>query len=103
YLDGGGRPDVGCEHAPFCFNPYFGIGLLSTGGDGELSWLKSVHLGVEWELTDAFAIGITANLRRAERLAEGFRVGQPLDGDVPTEERFVVGMGVVVNLSPSFF
>lgn len=102
YLDTGGRPAAGCENAPFCFNPYFGLGLLSASGDGELQWLKSVHLGVEWELTEAFAIGLTANLRRVERLAEGFRPGFPVEGNVPTDDVFVFGFGVVVNLSPEF-
>lgn len=102
YLDEGGRPAAGCENAPFCFNPYFGLGLLSASGDGELQWLKSVHLGVEWELTEAFAIGLTANLRRVERLAEGFRPGYPVEGNVPTDDVFVFGVGVVINLSPEF-
>ena len=41
-------------------------------------------------------------LRRVERLAKGHHVGQPIDGDVPTENRYVFGLGVVINLSPSF-
>ncbi len=103
YLDSGGRPATGCENAPFCFNPYFGIGLLSTNGNGDLDWLKSVHIGAEWELTEAFAIGLTATLRRVERLSQGLGVGSPIQGDIPTDNRFVFGMGVVINLSPSFF
>lgn len=102
YLDAGGRAAGGCENAPFCFNPYFGLGLMSASSNGDLQWLKSVHLGVEWELTEAFAIGITANLRRVERLAKGFRPGYPVDGNVPTDDVFVFGMGVVINLSPEF-
>lgn len=102
YLDAGGRAGSGCESAPFCFNPYFGLGLLSASSGGDLQWLKSVHLGVEWELTEAFAIGVTANLRRVERLARGFAPGYPVDGDVPTDDKFVFGVGLVVNLSPEF-
>lgn len=102
YLDEGGRPAAGCENAPFCFNPYFGLGLLSASGDGELQWLKSVHLGIEWELTEAFAIGLTANLRRVERLAHNMRPGYPVEGSVPTDDVFVFGVGVVINLSPEF-
>lgn len=102
YLDEGGRAGSGCESAPFCFNPYFGLGLLSASSGGDLQWLKSVHLGVEWELTEAFAIGLTANLRRVERLARGFAPGYPVDGEVPTDDKFVFGVGLVVNLSPEF-
>lgn len=102
YLDPGGRAGSGCESAPFCFNPYFGLGLLSASSGGDLQWLKSVHLGVEWELTEAFAIGLTANLRRVERLARGFAPGYPVDGEVPTDDKFVFGVGLVINLSPEF-
>lgn len=102
YLDAGGRAGSGCESAPFCFNPYFGLGLLSASSGGDLQWLKSVHLGVEWELTEAFAIGLTANLRRVERLAKGFAPGYPVEGEVPTDDKFVFGVGLVINLSPEF-
>jgi hypothetical protein len=102
YLDAGGRSASGCESAPFCFNPYFGLGLLSASSGGDLQWLKSVHLGVEWELTEAFAVGLTANLRRVERLARGFSPGYPIDGEVPTDDKFVFGVGLVINLSPEF-
>ena len=61
-----------------------------------------MHLGVEWELTEAFAIGLTANLRRVERLADGLRPGYPIEGNVPTDDVFVFGMGIVINLSPEF-
>lgn len=102
YLDEGGRPGAGCANAPLCFNPYFGLGLLSASSNGELQWLKSVHLGVEWELAEAFAIGVTANLRRVERLSSGYEPGYPVDGSVPTDDVFVFGLGVVINLSPEF-
>lgn len=102
YLDAGGRPASGCDNRPFCFSPYFGIGLASAGSDGGIEFLKSVHLGVEWELTPSFSIGLTANLRRVTRLGSGLRVGQALDGDVPTESRYVVGAGFVINVSPAF-
>ena len=102
YLDAGGRSAAGCESAPFCFSPYFGLGLVSASSDGTAQFFKSVHLGVEWELTPSFSIAVTGNLRRVERLASGYHVGQPIDGDVPTENRYVFGLGVVINLSPTF-
>jgi hypothetical protein len=102
YLDSGGRAASGCESAPFCFNPYFGLGLMSASSNGDLTWMKSVHLGVEWELTEAFAVALTANLRRVERLASGYRPGYPVDGQVPVDDVFVFGFGVVINLSPEF-
>jgi len=102
YLDSGGRAAIGCESAPFCFEPYFGLGILSPTGEGDLDWLKSIHLGVEWELTNEFAVGLTANIRRVSRLTEGLRPGYPVEGDIPTEDRYVFGIGIIVNLSPSF-
>lgn len=102
YLDAGGRSASGCESAPACFSPYFGLGLVSASSEGSLEFFKSVHLGFEWELTPTFSVALTANLRRVERLAEGFAPGQPLDGEIPTESRYVFGAGVVINLSPSF-
>lgn len=102
YLDHGGRGATGCEHAPFCFEPYFGLGLVNVDGGGGLDWLKSVHLGVEWELTNEFAVALTGNVRRVSRLAEGYAPGFPVDGEIPTEDRYVFGVGLVVNLSPSF-
>ena len=106
YLDAGGRAATGCDNAPFCFNPYFGIGLVSVdggSGGGGIDWLKSVHLGVEWEVSPAFAVALTANLRRVQRLAGGLHPGDPIEGDIPTENRYVFGVGLVVNLSPAFF
>jgi len=102
YLDAGGRAASGCDNRPFCFSPYFGIGLASASSDGSIDFLKSVHLGIEWELTPSFSIGVTANLRRVTRLAKGLTVGQAIDGDVATESRYVVGAGFVINVSPSF-
>jgi len=102
YLERGGRSAAGCENAPFCFSPYVGIGVVSAADDGGLDFLKSVHLGVEWEFTPSFSIALTANLRRVQRLAAGYAPGQPIDGDIPTESRYVFGAGLVINLSPSF-
>jgi hypothetical protein len=106
YLDSGGRAATGCDNAPFCFNPYFGLGVVSVdsgSGGGGVDWLKSVHLGVEWEVSPAFAVAVTANLRRVQRLAGGLHPGDPIEGDIPTENRYVFGVGLVVNLSPTFF
>jgi len=103
YLDRGGRAASGCQNAPFCFSPFFGIGLLSPSSVGGLDFMKSVHLGVEWELTSTFSIGLTANLRRVSRLGGGLRVGAAIDGEVVTEDRFILGAGVIINLSPAFF
>jgi len=102
YLDAGGRSAAGCENAPFCFSPYFGLGLVSANSEGSAEFFKSVHLGIEWEFTPSFSVAVTGNMRRVSRLAEGYHVGQPIDGEVPTEDRYVFGLGVVINLSPSF-
>ena len=105
FFDANGRSARGCETAPFCFAPFVGLGLLSPTADG-VTWLKSIHLGIEWELVPNFAIAVTGAVRRVDRLQEGYVVGGPvpngLDG-VPTREAWNVGLGVVLNLSPDFF
>lgn len=100
FLDKGGRGYSSHDYSRFA--PYLGIGLLSQGADGEVDFLKSVHLGVEWELTPTFSLASTVVLRRVTRLAPGVALGGPVQGDVPTVTRQSVGLGFVLNVSPEF-
>jgi len=104
YFDPGGRGVNGCSMKPWCFAPYVGIGILSPTADG-VNWLKSVHLGLEWEPVPNFSVAVTAAVRRAERLADGYKVGAPIQmgSDIPTRDAWEVGLGVVINVSPDLF
>ena len=104
YFDSGGRAKTGCEIKPWCFAPYFGIGLLSQAPSGAIEFFKSLHVGAEWEPIPNFSIAVTAVLRRVERLRQGFSVGSPLGAEeaVPTDKKWAFGIGVVINLTPNF-
>lgn len=82
---------------------YLGFGALSLAGGTNVDFLKSVHLGVEVEVGPHLAIALTGVLRRVDRLGFGADVGTPAGADVPTEKRYVPGVGLVVNISPEFF
>jgi hypothetical protein len=102
YLDEGGRGASGCASRPLCLNPYFGVGTVGTDGQGGFEWLKSVHLGVEWELTPTFSVGLTGTVRRVDRLPAGLRPGAPLDGDLELRKAYGLGVALVMNVSPEF-
>ena len=104
FLERGGRGYT--SGSRFHFAPFVGVGVLSMGGEGHAQWLKSIHLGLEWEPTPTFSIAFTGVLRRVTRLREGAILGGPTgssDSDVPTATRHELGMAVVLNLSPDFF
>ena len=82
---------------------YLGFGALSLAGGTNVDFLKSVHLGVEVEVGPHLAIALTGVLRRVDRLGFGADIGAPAGADVPTENRYVPGVGLVVNISPEFF
>lgn len=83
------------------FEPYVGIGVLNQGPTA-LETLKSLHFGLEWEPSPNFGIAATGVVRRVDRLADGYRVGSPISGSVPTVEKAELGFGIVFNLSPDF-
>jgi hypothetical protein len=83
------------------FEPYVGIGVLNQGPTA-LETLKSLHFGLEWEPSPNFGIAFTGVVRRVDRLADGYRIGSPISGSVPTVEKAELGFGIVFNLSPDF-
>jgi len=104
FLESGGRTVQGCAWRPFCFAPYVGVGVIAQDANGDVDFLKSFHLGVEWEPVRGFAIAVTGVARRVERLQDGARIGMAVEpsGDLPTTETIGVGMGVSVNFTPDF-
>ena len=88
--------------------PYFGLGVASVaaGGssDGEVTWLRSFHIGGEFELSHGFSIAASLVARRRDHLVEGVTVGGPVPLDMTlTESKLDVGFGLVVNFTPEFF
>lgn len=100
FFDKGGRSyNIG---EPGHWAPYFGIGLLNQSQSG-FELLKSIHLGLEYEISRQFSIAFTLVGRKVTRLADGLDVGDPISTmTVPTRTGYEVGVGVVVNLSPEF-
>lgn len=85
------------------FAPYIGLGVLNVSAPTGLEFLKSVHLGLEWEPQRNVSIALTAIARRVTELRPGYAVGSPIVGtDVPTRERLAFGVGLVINLTPEF-
>lgn len=104
FLESEGRPSRGCRATPWCFAPYFGVGVLSATPDDDVRFLTSLYLGLEIEPVRNFSIAAAAMGRRATRLADGFDVGGPATtGTDVTTNAFALGFGIVLNLSPSFF
>jgi hypothetical protein len=88
--------------APYGLSPYFGIGILNENKNA-LELLKSVHLGVEWEMNPHFSVAATYVLRRVERLGRGITVGSPVGPEgIYTTQSYQSGWGLVFNVSPEF-
>lgn len=124
-VDNGASPfdaEVVAGYAPFVFNwddggrsyggrsqrsqnsiaPYIGLGLVSGSASG-VSWLKSLYLGLEYELGANCSIAGALVLRRVDRLAYGLSVGDPVaDGTTLTTSGYAGGFGVVLNFTPDF-
>jgi hypothetical protein len=81
---------------------FLGFGAVSVGQAG-VDFLKSLHLGLEWEVSPYLAIAVTGVLRRVDELAAGAVVGGPAGMTIPTQSHYVPGAAVVVNITPSFF
>ena len=81
---------------------YAGFGAVSYS-PGSFDFLKSLHLGLEWEFSRNISLAATFVLRRSDHLADGYAVGGPAPASgVPTETRYVPGLGVVLNFSVDF-
>lgn len=81
---------------------YVGLGALSyVPNNPEL--LKSVHLGVELELTQNLSLALTAVVRRTPVLGDGLYVGDEIpSASANTSDTYRVGYGLVLNFSTDF-
>jgi hypothetical protein len=81
---------------------YLGFGVVSVTSNS-IDYLKSLHLGIEYEFSPYFALAVTGVIRRVDELAAGAQVGGPAGNTIPTQSSYVPGVAVVLNISPSFF
>lgn len=83
-------------------SPYLGLGVLSSTSDG-VQWLRSVYLGVEFDLAQGCSVALTGVLRRSEDLADGLSLGDMVTKDTDvTRSTLSLGYGVVFNFTPEF-
>ncbi|HET9625966.1 MAG TPA: hypothetical protein VFP84_31615 [Kofleriaceae bacterium] len=81
---------------------YVGVGLLEFN-TSTLKFLKSVHLGLDIEISRNISIVSSLALRRATTLGGGLSPGGPApDGDIPTTNRLELGWGLTLNFSTDF-
>jgi hypothetical protein len=86
--------------------PFVGLGVatLDSTSTVKFSLLKSVYLGVEYEMGRHASIGVAGQLRQVSRLTEPYVVGGAIDGTtVPTTFDYSPGIAVFFNVSPDFF
>lgn len=105
----GGRI-YGPRRNPFWYfipSPYIGVSLVGFSATNTVTPPGSIYLGLEWELVRGVSIAPAVVFRNVHRLVDGVRVGQPWPSatGAPTLQRdqFDFGLGVVINISPSFF
>jgi hypothetical protein len=125
-VDNGGAPlamDLVIGYAPFLFDrsnggryyglsdapytrwaPYFALSALSANVSGKVDWLRSVYVGLEYELLPGSSLAVALSGRRVDALANGLYVGLPVaDGTSLTKTTYQFGLGVVFNFTPFFF
>jgi hypothetical protein len=81
---------------------FLGFGTVSVTSDN-IDFLKSLHVGLEIELTPNIAVAVTAVGRRIDQLSGSARVGGPAPATIPIEQTYALGGAVVVNIHPGFF
>jgi hypothetical protein len=81
---------------------FFGFGAVSATTT-DIDFLKSLHAGLEVELTPNIAIAVTLVGRRLDQLSTGARVGGPAPSAIPLEQTYGLGAALVINLLPGFF
>jgi hypothetical protein len=86
------------------FALYGGIGALSSSPSSKLEWLRSLYLGPEYEISPSSSIALTGVVRRVDELANGLSPGMTVStGTSLTRPTYELGIGFVVNFTPSFF
>lgn len=84
------------------FGLFLGFGALSATSS-DIDFLKSLHVGLEYELTPNIAIAATLVGRRLDQLSAGARVGGPSPSTIPIEQTYGLGGAIMVNLLPGLF
>lgn len=104
------RPEVNLWPTWHFAGIYFGMGVLQLDPQSEqkaLDFLKSLHVGIEFELNANAAIAFTALASRINILDSKEGVGTPLgDSEEPhmtSDLRLGYGFGIVVNFGPKVF
>lgn len=83
--------------------PYIGFGALSADPSG-IDALKSLHAGIEVELSPGVSVAGTAVVRRVKVLRDGMQPGSPtMNGDIPLTDTFGVGAALILNVTPDVF
>jgi hypothetical protein len=97
-----GRVYTHYHQSPWHLAPYIGVGVLSAT-TGQVQWLRSLYVGIEYEFFSNCSIALAAVLRRTDALSPGLNVGDPV-GDMTTltSSRYAAGIGVVFNFTPDF-
>lgn len=85
---------------------YVGVGVLGVQSTN-VDFLKSIHVGLEVELSRNISFAITYYTRRSSKLPENLNlhVGGPAPdgGDIPGDSELTHGLGLVVNVTSDFF
>jgi hypothetical protein len=81
---------------------YLGFGALSTTATS-IDFLKSIHLGFEFELTPNLSMVATVVARRIDQLAGDARVGGPAPATIPLEQTYALGGAIIININPGLF
>ncbi|MBX3159217.1 MAG: hypothetical protein KF773_24830 [Deltaproteobacteria bacterium] len=81
---------------------YVGVGALSYSS-ANVDIMKSLHLGVEFELLPNLSIALTTAIRRTPVLGDGiFEKGEVPSASVYTTNTYRAGIGLVLNVSADF-
>lgn len=85
---------------------YGGLGVIGPSSDSTgavpISFLTSVYLGFEYEVTPSTAFAFAGVLHRSEALNSGLSIGDSASGTL-THPVFRSGWAIVLNVSPKFF
>lgn len=99
----GGRTYMNDENPWLRIAPYFGFGAI-VSSNSKIEWLRSLYVGIEYELMPGSSLALTTVIRRVDALANRLSVGMPVaDGTNLTRVNYEYGWGVVFNFTPAFF
>lgn len=81
---------------------FAGFGALSYA-NGNVDFLRSIHVGPELEISRNISVAATVVYRRNSVLSGGLQPGGPApEGEIPTSSRYDWGLGLVITFAPEF-